>query len=234
MAIKVLNPESRGLMENTVFRGQTVFSNGIQNTPRPNAFGAVYVFNDDILYPKSFLGMHPHSNVEIVTIMVSGTESHKDTIGIHENYTTGDVQLISSGKGVHHEGGNVSETEDARHLQIWIAPSEQNLEPTVQLRKAQTSKSGLTLVVSPDGAEESLKINQHVWMFEGQFNDIQNVSYQIQELGNGVMIYLISGELSVNGITVSEGATAFVTDANDIELISNNPKTTFVLIETVM
>ena len=105
MAINILRPEERGLIENRVFKGQTLFSNGMKNTSRPDVFGSVYVFNDDILFPESFLGMHPHENVEIVTIMISGTESHRDTLGIRENYNAGDVQLISSGKGLYHKVG---------------------------------------------------------------------------------------------------------------------------------
>lgn len=68
--------------------------------------------------------------------MISGTESHKGTLGIHENYTAGDVQLISSGKGLYHEGGNVSGSESARHLQIWIAPKSVNLTPQASVKKA--------------------------------------------------------------------------------------------------
>ncbi|MEI9913225.1 MAG: pirin family protein [Bacteroidota bacterium] len=234
MAIKILKSEERGLIENTVFKGQALFSNGIPNTSRPGVFGTVYVFNDDILYPESFLGMHPHDNVEIVTIMISGTESHKDTLGIHEDYTMGDVQLISSGKGMYHEGGNVSGVEFARHLQIWIAPKELNLEPRVLVKKVGSGHIGLSLLVSPNAAKESLKINQEIWIYKGKLELNQKMSYQIQLAGNGVMIYLINGILEINSALVQEGSAVFLTDENSIELVSKNDDSNFILIDTVM
>jgi len=234
MAIKVLEPDNRGLMENKIFKGHSLFSNGIPNTVRPDFFGCVYVFNDDILYPESFLGMHPHENVEIVTIMISGTESHRDTLGIHENYTNGDVQLISSGTGVHHEGGNVSDTDIARHLQIWIAPKQMNLEPGVQLKKAATHQTPLSLLVSPDGYQKSLIINQDVWIYQGKLDYDQTEHYKIKKLGNGLMIYVISGLLAISSTVIKEGSTAFITDESTLELISKNEKTNFILIETII
>jgi quercetin 2,3-dioxygenase len=234
MAIKILRPEERGSMENKVFKGQTLFSNGVQNTSRPDAFGTVYVFNDDVLYPESFLGMHPHKNVEIVTIMVSGTESHKDTLGIHENYIAGDVQLISSGKGLYHEGGNVSTVESARHLQIWVAPKTLNLEPKVSVKKIELDHIGLSLLVSPNSLQESLSINQAVWIYKGKLKLNQKTSYQIQLSGNGVMVYLVNGTLEINSKIVQEGSAVFLTDENSIELVSQSDDSNFVLIDTVM
>jgi quercetin 2,3-dioxygenase len=234
MAINVMSPQARGRVETKEFFGQTVFSNGMPNTSRPDAFGSVYVFNDDILYPKSFLGMHPHKNVEIATIMISGTESHKDTLGVHENYSNGDVQLISSGKGVYHEGGNVSDWEDARHLQIWMAPKELNLDPRIQIKKADTTQTGLALMISPNASHQSLKINQDVWIYKGNFMNKEEINYQVKSLGNGVMIYLIKGMLEINSTIAEEGTTVFITNENLIELKSNNGHSNFVLIDTIM
>lgn len=78
MRINILPSEERGLLENKIFKGRTLFSNGAPGTSRPDAFGTVFVFNDDVLYP---LGIHPHKNVVIVTIMLSGTEFHRDSLG---------------------------------------------------------------------------------------------------------------------------------------------------------
>ena len=234
MAIKVLEPDNRGLMENKIFKGHSLFSNGIPNTVRPDFFGCVYVFNDDILYPESFLGMHPHENVEIVTIMISGKESHRDTLGIHENYTNGDVQLISSGTGVHHEGGNVSDTDIARHLQIWIAPKQMNLEPGVQLKKAATHQTPLSLLVSPDGYQKSLIINQDVWIYQGHIKNNEREIYPIKDKGNGVMVYVVDGSIEIKDAIIIDGGTAFITGESGIEIISKTERANFVLIETII
>ncbi len=80
MKVNLLNKNQRGLIENKEFRGFHLFSNGAKGTARPDKFGAVYVFNDDYLFPKSYVGMHSHANVEVITVMLEGAESHEDSL----------------------------------------------------------------------------------------------------------------------------------------------------------
>jgi redox-sensitive bicupin YhaK (pirin superfamily) len=235
MKIEILTSADRGQMQNPVFEGRTLFSNGMASTKRPPNFGAVYVFNDDILYPKSHLGMHPHKNVEIVTVMIAGTESHRDTLGAHDEYHAGDVQLISSGKGLHHEGGNVSQTANARHLQVWIAPRELDLVPSVQVLKASqfSGRAGEKLLVSPDGAIGSLTIHQDIWMYQIDIPSDQPYTYRVKHPQNGVLIYVLQGAIMINGIEVQQEDTAFVSDINTLAVSSQLTRSEIILIETV-
>jgi redox-sensitive bicupin YhaK (pirin superfamily) len=214
MKLEILPSIDRGLMENKEFKGFTVFSNGRSKTKRRDHFGSVYVLNDDFLYPGSGLGMHPHANVEIVTVMLSGTESHEDTLGIHEEYGTGDVQLISSGSGLYHAGGNTSQTDVARHLQIWVTPKTTNTKPAVAVRKQPSAPhvNDWELVVSPDGENDSLKINQNVLMYRGQFHSGNSYTYSLQKKGNGVLIYILQGEIKIDYREVKTGDTLFIND----------------------
>lgn len=223
-------------MHNAVFEGRTLFSNGMSNTNRLANFGAIYVFNDDILFPKSHLGMHPHKNVEIVTVMLAGTESHRDTLGAHEEYQTGDVQLISSGKGLYHEGGNVSQTHNARHLQIWIAPRELDLSPSVQVLKAEqpSTLAGEKLLVSPDGATDSLKIQQDVWMYKVAIPSNHPYRYQLKNRQNGVLIYVLQGAITVNGLDMQSEDTAFISDVDSLTVGSETTGSEIFLIETIL
>lgn len=97
MKITLLKAAQRGTMQHRDFKAYPLFSNGAPGTGRPASFGAIYVFNDDYLFPKSGLGMHPHANVEIITVMVAGRESHADNLGHHQEMGAGAVQLISAG-----------------------------------------------------------------------------------------------------------------------------------------
>jgi redox-sensitive bicupin YhaK (pirin superfamily) len=236
MKTGILKADERGLMQNSVFNGHTIFSNG-QSTKRPDNFGTVYVFNDDTLFPKSYLGMHPHANVEIVTIMLTGAESHKDTLGVHENYYEGDVQLISSGKGVHHAGGNISAENNARHLQIWISPRSLNTEPSVQvLKKEAYANEAMSLqqLVTPDGVNGSLKINQDVWVYQGNLQAGAEHTYVLNKSGNGVMVYVVDGSLETGIEVVKKDETIFITETEIINLKTQDSNTPFILIETVM
>ncbi len=236
MKIRIVKAAERGQMQNNVFEGRTLFSNGMSSRTLPQNFGALYVFNDDILYPKSHLGMHPHKNVEIVTFMISGTESHRDTLGAHEEYHAGDVQLISSGKGLYHEGGNVSETENARHLQIWVAPRELDLAPSVQVLKAgQLSEStGAKLLVSPDGAADSLIIHQDVWMYHARIQQEGPYTCRLNNRRNGLLIYVLQGAVTINGIEAQKEDTAFVSEIDLIEVSSHSDSSEIILIETTL
>ncbi|MCF0072792.1 pirin family protein [Dyadobacter sp. CY261] len=236
MKIQILKSADRGQMRNAVFEGCTLFSNGMTSTKLPQSFGALYVFNDDILYPKSHLGMHPHKNVEIVTVMISGTESHRDTLGAHEEYHAGDVQLISSGKGLHHEGGNVSDTDNARHLQIWVAPRELDLMPSVQVLKfgQMSDRAGEKLLVSPDGAADSLTIHQDVWIYQTGIQQDRPYTYRLNDGQNGVLIYVLQGGVTINGVELQKHDTAFVTDTNALAVSSLSATSDMILTETIL
>ncbi|MCF0064737.1 pirin family protein [Dyadobacter chenwenxiniae] len=236
MKTQILKSTDRGQIQNAVFEGRTLFSNGMSSSMLPQSFGALYVFNDDVLYPKSHLGMHPHKNVEIITLMISGTESHRDTLGAREEYRAGDVQLISSGKGLQHEGGNVSDSENARHLQIWVAPRQLDLMPSVQVLKSGHGFDGLQekLMVSPNGAQDSLTIQQDVWMYQINIPNHSPHSYQINNPGNGVLAYVLRGEVTINDIEVQKEDTVFISEAELFSIKSQSDSSEIILIETIL
>jgi redox-sensitive bicupin YhaK (pirin superfamily) len=232
-----LDAADRGLLSNSEFKGFALFNNGQPGTNRLGNFGPLYVFNDDILYPESGLGMHPHANVEIVTVMISGEESHNDTLGIHEKYTTGDVQLISAGSGIYHAGGNTNAREDARHLQIWIKPREYNTPPQVKVLKASdkmNSNDSAKLIVSPNGTEGSLIINQKIWITELKLTDTREFEFVTRENGLGIMIYAISGRTIADNEILTQGDTLFRIDVERITLIADESTASLILIETTL
>lgn len=236
MKTKILKSTDRGQINNAVFEGRTLFSNGMSGSKLPQSFGALYVFNDDVLYPKSHLGMHPHKNVEIITLMISGTESHRDTLGAREEYHAGDVQLISSGKGLHHEGGNVSDSENERHLQIWVAPRQLDLTPSVQVLKSGHGSDSLKeeLLVSPDGAKDSLTIHQDVWMYRINISNDSPYRYQLNNSGNGVLAYVLRGALTINEFEVQQEDTIFISESQLLSINSQSDSSEIILIETVL
>jgi redox-sensitive bicupin YhaK (pirin superfamily) len=225
----------RGLLKNEEFTGYAIFSLGQPKTRRPAGFGPVYVFNDDTLLPGSYLGMHPHGNVEIITIIISGEESHEDTLGVHENYSKGDVQLISAGSGLMHAGGNPSAKENARHLQIWVAPATLNTSPQVRVLKSSDKplRDGyVTLLVSPDGSEGSLQLAQEIRISEIGLPALG--SYTLPAPGNnhGYMLYVVEGQTTVAGDNLEQGDTLFLTDPDYAEISTAVNSASLILIET--
>jgi redox-sensitive bicupin YhaK (pirin superfamily) len=231
-----LSAADRGEMKHHEFEGFTIFNLGERGTKRPGNFGPLYVFNDDILFPGSFLGMHPHANVEIVTVMLTGEESHEDTLGIHDKYVSGDVQLISGGTGIRHSGGNTSAISAARHLQIWVQPLQLDTPPQVSvLKKAELDlqAGSLKLLVSPDGEAGSLRINQRTWI--SQISIEPGTTYELLPRGvnNGLMIYhLGGGTVTVIDEHLQPGDTLFVLEWDKLELIAGDTEMSVIIIET--
>jgi redox-sensitive bicupin YhaK (pirin superfamily) len=231
-----LSAADRGEMKHHEFEGFTIFNLGERGTKRPGNFGPLYVFNDDTLFPGSFLGMHPHANVEIVTVMLAGEESHEDTLGIHDKYVSGDVQLISAGTGIRHSGGNTSAISDARHLQIWVQPRQLDTPPQVSvLKKAELDQQAgsLKLLVSPDGEAGSLRINQRTWI--SQISIEAGTTYELlpRVVNNGLMIYQLGGgTVTVIDEHLGPGDTLFVLEWDKLELIAGDTEMSVVILET--
>lgn len=232
METKIIKADQRNLMRGAEFKGYHIFSNGQKGTVRPDRFGAVYVFNDDTMFPNAYLGLHPHANVEVITVMVDGEESHEDNLGYHQEIKEGAVQLISSGSGIRHAGGNKSATKDARHFQIWISPNNLNTIPSVQLQQfdLQAQKNVWISLISPDGSNNSLTIKQNAWMLEGMFEK-GTTAYQLQHQENGAMIYLLKGRIKVGEVIANQEDTLFVTGTEKIE-ITIEEDASLILIET--
>ena len=235
MKTTVLKAAQRGTMRHSQFTGHFIFSNGAKGTGRPDRFGAVHVFNDDYMVPGAYAGLHPHANVEIITVMVAGRESHADSLGLKQEMGTGAVQLISAGAGIEHAGGNVSVSEEAHHLQIWITPRSRHTAPSVQLKPAPENapRNAWQCAVSPDGRLlGSLRLNQAAWLFQGAFEP-GALSYAMQQAGQGLLLYVLTGRLRVGEVTASQGDTLFITEADQVAAVVEEAAT-LVLLETTM
>ena len=95
----------------------------------PSNFGVIRVLNDDLVQPKRGFGTHPHRDMEIATIILSGELAHKDSMGTNETLSRGSVQYMSAGYGINHSEFNLHPTSPLRFLQIWIVPNKKGLTP---------------------------------------------------------------------------------------------------------
>jgi redox-sensitive bicupin YhaK (pirin superfamily) len=166
-----------------------------------SGFGALFALNDDTVNAGQGFGMHPHSNMEIITIPLAGELEHKDTIGSVGLTKKGDVQVMSAGTRIAHSEYNHSKENPLRLLEIWIVPNKQN----VQQRYGQISISEgdyhnkLAQVVSPNEQEQATWIHQNAWFYLGKFDGGKATTYNLKGNGNGVYTHVISGTLKING-----------------------------------
>jgi quercetin 2,3-dioxygenase len=167
----------------------------------PMHFGCLVRLDDAVLRPNARgFGMHPHSNMEIVSVVLKGQLLHEDSIGGRAVCKAGDIQLISSGSGIMHNESNPSEQEVVEMLQIWILPQKKNQLPTYQHLAAQNlTENRCQLLVSHQPQEKNiLKINQIANIYRGVFAANYVYRYHLKLPTHGVYFFVLSGKLKIN------------------------------------
>jgi quercetin 2,3-dioxygenase len=185
--------------------------------PNKEQFGALRVLNDDIVKAGYGFGMHPHNNMEIVTIPLKGALKHRDSSGGEGVIRTGDVQIMSAGKGIMHSEHATAE-EDVNLFQIWVFPKVRDIEPRYDQRTFDEGdrQHNWQIVVSPEEAHNALWINQDAYFSLGNFTDV--TTYALHKADNGVYIMVIEGEAEIDGNRLSERDAIGITDASSVQI----------------
>ena len=123
--------EDRGHVKMAWLDTKHSFSFGSWHNPKYMGVSALRVINDDKIDAHKGFGTHPHDNMEILTCVLDGTISHKDSMGNAGGISAGEWQLMSAGTGIQHSEVNDGDTP-VHLLQIWIHPDIRNAEPMYQ------------------------------------------------------------------------------------------------------
>lgn len=175
------------------------FSFGEYYDPRFMGFGDLRVINDDVVAPGMGFGMHPHANMEIVSIVLKGSLEHKDSLGNGDVLKPGDVQKMTAGSGITHSEYNPSDSDPVHFLQIWIMPNIQDLKPSWEQktfdRKIMTDQ--LTLLVSPDARDGSMEIHQDAEIWQVLLEENKTTGFDVNA-ERKVWIQVAEGAITVN------------------------------------
>jgi len=218
---KIFHPANeRGHNDIGWLKANFSFSFGPYYNPEKVHFGALRVLNDDIIAGGTGFGTHPHDNMEIITIPISGALEHRDSMGSHGVISAGEVQVMSAGTGIQHSEFNHSKTDAANTLQIWLFPKEMNIEPRYD-QKSFTDRlkpNQFTTLVSPFKSEDALWINQDAIFSMGDFDAGQSINYDIKIPGNGAYIFLIEGKIEIDGTILNKRDALGVEDISSITI----------------
>lgn len=164
-------------------------------------FGALRVLNDDAIDPLTGFDMHPHKDMEIVTIVTEGAVTHTDTLGNKAAIVkAGDVQIMSAGTGVVHAEHNDSPDTKLKLFQLWITPKSLGVEPRYgQVTFPEGKINCVQELVSPIGSGKKLTINQDACISRLVIEAGKSVEYTIKVGGNGVYVFVIGGTVTVAG-----------------------------------
>ncbi|HYG16445.1 MAG TPA: pirin family protein [Bacteroidia bacterium] len=195
------------------------------NPDRMN-FGALRVLNDDTVAPGMGFGNHPHANMEIVSIPLSGDLEHKDSMGTSAVIKQNDIQIMSAGTGIYHSEYNHNRDKEVKFLQIWVFPKQENIKPRYgQVTFNPEDKlNQLKLVVSPDKeASDSIWINQDAWFHLGLLEKGFSTTHTVSGTNTGIYAFVIEGDVTINGqqLNKRDGFGIWDIDALDIKADSN-------------
>lgn len=182
------------------------FSFADYHDPQHMGFRTLRVINEDRVAPGQGFGTHPHRDMEIITYIVEGSLGHRDNMGHEQPIERGDVQVMTAGRGIMHSEYNHEEFRRTHLLQIWITPREKGLQPSYDQKRFEEAgkRNALQLLVSGDGAGDSLYINQDARLYASILEEGRSLEHRIGQ-GRHAWVQLIGGSLTVNGVTLAPG-----------------------------
>jgi redox-sensitive bicupin YhaK (pirin superfamily) len=174
--------------------------------PENESWGALRVFNDDVIQPGKGFDMHSHRDMEIVTYVLSGELEHRDSLGHRGVIHPGEVQVMSAGRGIRHSEYNASNTEPLHLLQLWIFPRRKGLEPRWEQRvfPAEERSGRLLPVVTGGDVPGSLSIDQDASIYISRLAPGEKVAHTSRP-GRKAYLFVISGEVKLGGRKLSAG-----------------------------
>ena len=216
--------ESRGAANHGWLNAKHSFSFASWYNPDRTNFGALRVLNDDIVSPGAGFGTHPHDNMEIITIPLSGAIAHKDSMGNSSIIKTGEIQVMSAGTGIQHSEFNPSKDEELRLFQIWIFPNKRNVVPRYDQfeMNVQAMKNNFLQLVSPNKEDEGTWIHQNAWIKIAEVDSNVEISYSLNSKENGVYFMLIDGEVTINNQLLKQKDYLGVWDTDKVILKANS------------
>lgn len=200
--ISIHRSSGRGQTKLDWLNSKHSFSFGDYQNPQRIHFGSLCVLNEDWIEPASGFPMHPHRNMEIITIMLSGSLEHKDSMGNKGIIKEAEVQHMSAGTGIVHAEFNPSKTEKTHLLQIWIEPKLRNVPPEYCQKKFMLEKNKVQVLVSGKREKNVLFMQQDAMVARGVFE--KEFSY-VSEKKRKIFLFVIEGMAQVNGKMVNEG-----------------------------
>jgi redox-sensitive bicupin YhaK (pirin superfamily) len=216
--------DERGFADHGWLRSWHSFSFADYYDPRKIHFGTLRVLNDDIVKGGMGFGMHPHDNMEIVTIPLKGSLEHKDSEGNHGVINTNDVQIMSAGSGLYHSEFNHSKSEEVNLFQIWVFPKEKDIKPRYDQKTFDPAEreNSLITVVSPEKNNNSLWINQDAYFSLGKFDKGRELTYEIKKKGNGAYIMVIEGSITTVSESLERRDAIGIYDTDTIQIKFND------------
>lgn len=199
------------------------FSFGHYFEPSRTHFGVLRVLNDDTVAEGMGFGTHPHDNMEIISIPLEGDLEHQDSMGNKTVIRNGDIQVMSAGTGISHSEYNKNKDQQVKFLQIWIFPNKRNVTPRYDqiTLNVEDRKNKFQQILSPNADDEGVWIHQDAWFHLGKFDEGKSSNYTVKKEGNGVYVFVLDGDVTVNGEKLSTRDGMGIEEAKQLSIEAN-------------
>ena len=199
-------------------------------------FGALRVLNDDRVDPGMGFGTHPHDNMEIISIPLEGDLEHKDSMGNTTVIKNGDIQVMSAGTGIQHSEFNKNSDRLTKFLQIWVFPNKRNVTPRYDqiTLNINDRHNKLQQILSPSSEDQGVWINQDAWFHLGKFDINFSTNYTLKKKENGVYIFVLKGDISINDQKLNERDGLGIWDIESLKITANSQDAEILLMEVPM
>jgi len=204
--------------------------------PEKIHFGVLRVLNDDFVAAGMGFGLHPHDNMEIISIPLEGDLAHQDSMGNQTVIKHGDIQVMSAGTGVKHSEMNHNKDKPVKFLQIWVIPNKKDVIPRydqITLDPADRINT-LQQILSPNPEDAGVWIHQDAWFHIGKFDLDFKTNYNVKKAGNGMYAFVLYGSFELAGQTLNERDALGITDFDQFELKALTKDAEILLMEIPM
>lgn len=235
--IQVIRNAERHHFENDWLSTYWHFSFDNYYDPANVSFGPLRVFNDDVIRPGGGFPQHGHREMEIVTYVIEGQLEHRDNLGNVGAISPGEIQRMSAGTGIQHSEYNASQEKPVHLVQLWILPAVKSLKPSWEQQRFEPGdRTGklLPIAIPADRAGKqangTVRIHQDATIYTALFRPNDSTEHTLAE-GRRAYLFLMDGELRVNGETLRAGDQARITAERSLQLAAGSAAADFLLLD---
>ncbi|MEW9673864.1 pirin family protein [Ammoniphilus sp. 3BR4] len=222
--IKVYPAESRFTANHGWLKTSHSFSFAEYYDPNNMNFGPLRVLNDDFVAAGNGFGAHPHRDMEIVSIVLSGQLKHEDSTGGSEILRPGEIQRMTAGTGVVHSEYNPSNTEEVNFLQLWFMPEKRGLTPSYEQKAydPKALKNHLLPVVSNRVQSDQVAfIHQDLTLYLSELEEGKTLTFTQEN--RKIFLFVIEGDVTLNEQTqLKKRDSARITDLTELKIVGNS------------
>ncbi|MEC4112529.1 pirin family protein [Myroides pelagicus] len=216
----IIRANSRGYADHGWLKSYHTFSFANYKNEDRVHFGVLRVLNDDLVAPGMGFGTHPHDNMEIISIPLSGELSHKDSIGNGTIIKTGEIQIMSAGTGINHSEFNPNDDVPSQFLQIWLFPNKLNVKPRYDqiTLNPENRLNKWDQILSPNPDDNGVWIHQDAWFSLADLDKDKQLEYTKKEKNNGLYLFVLEGSIFIENTSLGRRDAIGIIEKDEITL----------------